>query len=302
MSELLVTGEAVAVDVRLARLPSRALALGLDLLVQFVALTAVLFVAGTLVSDSDDALADALGLVFVVAVLVGYPVTMETLTRGRTLGKLALGLRVVRDDGGPIGFRQALARGLFAVFPDIWVSGGSAALIVSLLNGRGKRLGDFVAGTVVVQERLPVHQAPPVQMPPALAGWASGVDLSRLPDGLALAIRQFLARAPRFDERAREEVEARLVAAVADVVGPGPPPGTPGWAYLAAVLAERRRREDERLGANATRRAPAPAAPAGRAAPPVDARPAPGIRPWPPARPPDDERSPPPGGPFRPPT
>ena len=45
-------------------------------------------------------------------VFLGYPVAMETLTRGRTLGKMALGLRVVRDDGGPITFRQALVRGL----------------------------------------------------------------------------------------------------------------------------------------------------------------------------------------------
>jgi uncharacterized RDD family membrane protein YckC len=295
VSEQLVTGEAVPVDVRLARLPSRALALGLDLLVQFAALTGMLFVAGTVVSQAEDAVAAALALVLVVAVLVGYPVTMETLTRGRTLGKLAFGLRVVRDDGGPIGFRQALARGLFAVFPDIWVSGGSAALITALLNRRGKRLGDIVAGTVVVQERLPLPPARPVDMPPPLAGWASGIDLSRLSDDLALAARQFLTRAAQLDAPAREELGARLAAAVAAVVQPRPPPGTPAVAYLAAVLAERRRREDQRLRTNG--RAPGAAAPG-------DAQPTPRRTPRPltPARPPPDERAPPRPGPFEPPT
>ena len=51
-------------------------------------------------------------IIEVVLVFAGYPILMEWLTRGRTLGKIWLGLRVVRDDGGPIGFRQALVRGL----------------------------------------------------------------------------------------------------------------------------------------------------------------------------------------------
>ncbi|HLZ37826.1 MAG TPA: RDD family protein [Mycobacteriales bacterium] len=257
MGELLVTGEAVVLEVRLARLPSRALALGLDVLVQAATLIMLLFAVGALISGGEEAFADALGLVVIVAVLVGYPVTAETLTRGRTLGKLALGLRVVRDDGGPIAFRHALARGLFAVFPDIWASGGSAALITSVLNRHGKRLGDIVAGTVVVQERLPVRPATRVDMPAPLAGWAAGVDLSGLPDDLALAARQFLARAPELEPGAREDVGRRLGAAIAEVVHPPPPAGTPAVAYLSAVLAERRRRADRRL-ASAT---PSPAPP-----------------------------------------
>jgi uncharacterized RDD family membrane protein YckC len=260
MGELLVTGEAVVVEIRLARLPSRALALGLDVLVQAAALITLLFAVGALIAGGEEAFADALGLVLVVAVLVGYPVTAETLTRGRTLGKLALGLRVVRDDGGPIGFRHALARGLFAVFPDIWASGGTAALITSALNGRGKRLGDIVAGTVVVQERLPVQRASPVHMPAELAVWAAGVDLSGLPDGLALAARQFLARAGELAPGAREDVGRRLAGAIAEVVHPPPPPGTPAAAYLSAVLVERRRREDRRLAGAAPPPATPPAA------------------------------------------
>ena len=63
----------------------------------------------------DDALIAATVLVcFLIAWLV-YPVTIETLTRGRSLGKMAAGLRTVRDDAGPITFRHAFTRGLLGV-------------------------------------------------------------------------------------------------------------------------------------------------------------------------------------------
>ena len=58
---------------------------------------------------------------------------------------MALGLRVVRDDGGPIRFRHALVRGLVGVV-EIWLTVGAVALVVSLASSQGKRLGDFLAG------------------------------------------------------------------------------------------------------------------------------------------------------------
>ena len=55
----------------------------------------------------DSALSAAVLLIFTVLVIVGYPVVFETATRGRSVGKIAMGLRVVSDDGGPERFRQA---------------------------------------------------------------------------------------------------------------------------------------------------------------------------------------------------
>lgn len=258
MSDL-VTGDAVVLELRLAKLASRSLALTIDLAVQFGALLAVSFVVSGVGASVDGALGAALGLTFLVAVVVGYPVAMETSTRGRSLGKMALGLRVVREDGGPVRFRQAFVRGLLSVV-EIWISLGSIALIASLASSQGKRLGDYLAGTVVVHERVPVAANPVALMPPPLAGWATTLDLSRLPDDLALAARQFLSRAAELSPAAREDMGSRIVAAMQSVTTPPPPPGTPPWAYLAAVLAERRRRELLRLGA--------PGAPGGATYPP----------------------------------
>jgi hypothetical protein len=104
-------------------------------------------------------------------------------------------------------------------------------------------------------------------MPPQLAGWAAGLDLTRLPDGLALSARQFVARSDQLTDAAREELGGRLVQAVTAAVGP-PPPGTPGWAVLAAVLAERRRRESDRLAGPARVSDVEPPPPAAQPAPP----------------------------------
>ncbi len=117
------------------------------------------------------------------------------------------------------------------------------ALIASIISKRGKRFGDMLAGTIVVQERIPGGTAMPTQMPPPLAWWATTLDLSRFGDDIALAVRQFLARQHELNPSARDAMGGQLVAAVMACTTPPPPPGTPGWAYLSAVLAERRRRE-----------------------------------------------------------
>ena len=250
MSQL-VTGEAVALDLRPAALPSRLLAGVIDALLQGVVLL-VLSALSTAVSlDLSEAAVQALGIVVVVAVLIVYPVAFETLLRGRTPGKAAMGLRVVRDDGGPIGFRQALVRGLCGAFLERpGLSLFTLAVVTSLLNDQGKRLGDLLAGTVVLRERISVRGGPVAGMPPPLAGWAAGLDLSGFSDNLALSVRQFLSRSDQLTDGAREDLGGRLVRAVIDAVG-SPPPGTPGWAVLSAVLAERRRRETQRLGSRA---------------------------------------------------
>jgi hypothetical protein len=100
---------------------------------------------------------------------------------------------------------------------------------------------------VVVRERVTSSAGAAATMPPPLAGWALGLDLSRVPDDLALAARQFLGRAHELAPDVRDRMARSLAGSLAAVTAPPPPPGTPDWAFLAAVLAERRRRELARL-------------------------------------------------------
>jgi uncharacterized RDD family membrane protein YckC len=240
-----VTGEAVALELRPASFATRALALTLDLLLMSaVGLGLVWLLA--LLPPMDPAVTSAVGLVAVVAVIVGLPVTVETLTRGRSLGKLAGGLRVVRDDGGPIRLRHALVRGLLAVV-EIFATLGSVALISSLLNPRGKRLGDLLAGTFVLRERGGAALVPLPPMPPELAGWAVAADIAAVPDALAARARRFLAGALALHPGARQELGAEVAAQLTRHVAPLPPPGTPPERFVVAVLVERSRRDLERL-------------------------------------------------------
>ncbi|MFI1032446.1 RDD family protein [Streptomyces sp. NPDC020951] len=245
MSEL-VTGEAVALELRPARLPSRALAILLDLFVAFVAYIVVSIVLVAATASLDEAAQVALSIATFLLVLVGGPIAVETLSHGRSLGKMACGLRVVRDDGGPIRFRHALVRGAIGVV-EILLTIGVVATIASLVSARGRRLGDVFAGTLVVRERVPAGQSGFVPPPPPwLAGRFQGLDLSAVPDGLWLAVRQYLGRMNQLDPQVGWAMAERLAGELAARTGAPVPQGVPPAAFLAAVVQERQVREARR--------------------------------------------------------
>ena len=197
----------------------------------------------------DDAVTAAILIIFTVLVFVGYPLVFETATRGRSVGKIVMGLRVVSDDGGPERFRQALFRALASVV-EIWMLLGSPAVICSMLSPKAKRIGDIFAGTVVISERGP-RLGPPPMMPPPLAWWASSLQLS------GLQRRPGRSRAPIPFPGTRNSIRSyalqmayRIAGDVVARIAPPPPPGTPPQLVLAAVLAERHRRELARLRAH----------------------------------------------------
>ncbi|MBO3083876.1 RDD family protein [Cellulomonas fengjieae] len=238
----IITGEGVLLDARPTSAATRLLAALLDLMVLGVGLF-VLFVAlGAVAPDASEEMGRILVIVLMATVTVVIPTTVETLTRGRSLGKLAMGIRIVRDDGGPLVFRQALVRALTGVV-ELWFTLGTVALICSIVHPQGKRVGDILAGTYAVRVRGAAKVRTPVLMPPQLAGWAHTADLARLPDGLALSVRQFLGRAASLHPASRVQLGSQLTAEVQRYVNPLPPVGTHPEAFLAAVLAERRERE-----------------------------------------------------------
>lgn len=243
--ETVVTGDAVVLDVQVAQLPVRAVGALIDIVIVVVGYLVGLMLWAATVTQFDEALSAAILLIFTVLVIVGYPVILETATRGRSVGKMVMGLRVVSDDGGPERFRQALFRSL-AGFIEIWTFFGGPAVICSLASARGKRIGDLFAGTVVISERGPKLAPPPV-MPPALAWWASSLELSGLGPEQAEMARQFLGRAAQLHPAVRDEMAYRIAADVTARISPPPPPGVPPQYVLAAVLAERHRRELARL-------------------------------------------------------
>ncbi|MGL5909848.1 MAG: RDD family protein [Phycicoccus sp.] len=242
----LVTGEGVAVEVPAASVAARAASGLIDVLV-----AAALVIGGSigvamLTAEASDAVIGAAFIALSLVVFVGVPLAQEVLFRGRTLGKLALGLRVVRDDGGPAVARHALVRALVG-YVEVYLLLGVPALVSGMIHPRAKRLGDMAAGTYVVSQRARLAVLPPPQMPPSLERWAVGADIAALPSGLTVALRQFLARAPGLSPESRRTLGTDLFHSTMRHVSPPPPQGAHPELVMAAVVAERRRRDTDRL-------------------------------------------------------
>ncbi|MFD5371691.1 RDD family protein [Streptomyces sp. NPDC127103] len=241
-----VTGDAVVLGLQPARLPSRALAVLIDLVVVWAVYLLVTLGLAVATASLDEAAVTAVSIASFLLILVGAPIAVETLSHGRSLGKLACGLRVVRDDGGPIRFRHALVRGAMGVV-EILMTFGVVACVASLVSEQGRRLGDVFAGTLVVRERIPAARALAVPPPPPwLVGRFAGLDLSAVPESLWLEIRQYLTRARELDPAVGRRLAERLADELVARTGTPPPPGVPADAYLAGVVAERQTREARR--------------------------------------------------------
>lgn len=238
----LVTGEAVGLALRPTGFVLRVAGALLDYLVYAGVLVGLLLLVSALsdVGAVDDAVAQALLVASVVASLVGLPLVVETVSRGRSLGKLATGARIVRLDGGAIGLRHALTRSLVGLLEIVMTTGG-LAVVVALLNRSSRRLGDLMAGTYSRDERVPRGGRVVVEVPPHLVGWAGVADVARLPDPLARRIASYLQQAPAMSPASRWRLAADLAGEARQFVSPVPPADPES--FLAAVSAVRRRRE-----------------------------------------------------------
>lgn len=244
--ESVITGEAVALELRAASTPSRMLSGAIDLAVYGGLLLAIFAVVSRLATNSANA--QALMIAAIATSTVIIPTAVETLARGRSLGRLVVGLRIVRDDGGPIRFRQAFVRAVIGVF-ELWLTLTAIALITSILNRRSKRIGDILAGTYSVRERNTDLALAPLLCPPELQAWARSADIRSMPSRLALAGHSFLSRAQQMKPEVRALAGRQLAASVEPFVSPPPPWGTHPERFLAAVLVARRDRE-YRAGTN----------------------------------------------------
>jgi uncharacterized RDD family membrane protein YckC len=238
----LVTGEAVALDLRPQGFVLRAAGAIIDYLVYFgsyILIMVLLFTFATQLGI-DDALMQAIGVAGLVLCIVVIPTAVELLSQGKSLGRLAVGARIVRDDGGAIGFRHAFIRALTNVFETFMTFGGVAA-ITGLLNGRSKRFGDLIAGTYSQNERVSRVVEPVYGVPVPLLDWSRTADVAKLPDALGRRVTQFLGQAPRLTPASRDRLSRELANEVSVFVSPVP--ATNAELFLAAVTALRRERE-----------------------------------------------------------
>lgn len=237
-----VTPEAVRLEFQAASVGTRTLALLIDLLIQGVALMlisiGVLFAVG---SGGVFGLPDWVGvtilLLVVFAVLWGYPTLAETIF-GRTPGKAALGLRVVTREGAPVSFRHAAIRAALGLI-DFYLTLGGVAVLSILLSRREQRLGDLVAGTLVLRERsaMPKPAAVRFTIPPGLEPYASTLDPAVLDARGYQAVRTFLQRARDLRPAVRGDVARMIADPIVSRLGRPPPPQLTPEQFLLCLAA-----------------------------------------------------------------
>ncbi|GAB17229.1 hypothetical protein GOEFS_022_00090 [Gordonia effusa NBRC 100432] len=248
----LVSGEAVALDLPAANIGLRILSGLIDCVVgiaTYVALSFLLlqvFLSSKQFDNTGIAVLLSIHVCIIIFALVAIPTISETVTRGKTLGHWILGLRTVRDDAGPITFRQAVTRAMLG-FVEIYSCWGLPALLCAATNRKGKRFGDLLAGTYVVRDRFSLNLPVPAQMPPQLEQWAATADVAPLPIPLTIAARSFLGRVDKLNPIARQQVSGQLAGQMLRFVAPAPPAAAPPEMVLHAILAERRKRDAARI-------------------------------------------------------
>jgi len=235
-----ITPDAVVLDVDVATVGSRGIAYLIDLAVILTGLL-LLQLAQFLLGGGGFVpgwFGIAILLVAVFTLQFAYPIGFEVLWRGRTPGKAAMGLRVVTDEGLPVGFRHAAVRAVVGIL-DLLGSLGLFAIVSSFTSARGQRLGDLAAGTMVIRERR-ARQAPAVQHYPVPPGWepyTATLDVSALQGEDRAVIRAALLRAPSLPAAARRDVLGELARSLVTRVAPPPPPTLDAETWLRCVAA-----------------------------------------------------------------
>ena len=162
---------------------------------------------------------------------------------------------MVRDDGGTVTAQQSFVRALIGDRRDLRPL-RRAGVLRCLISSRGKRIGDYAAGTYVVRDRVRLTLPPPAPMPPALAGWAAAADIGTPPVGLTLAVASTSGDCPPLDPASRDRLGGRCWRPGWRRTSRRPRrPAPRPWDFLAAVSAARRERDLARLHRDETLRA-----------------------------------------------
>jgi uncharacterized RDD family membrane protein YckC len=260
----MVTPEAVPLEFQTANVGSRILAYVIDMAVVVAGIFAGLFAVTLLGQATDVVVPDWVAITIVLVLLpswwLGYFIAFETLWRGRTLGKAALGLRVVTTEGAPVRFRHAAIRALLGIV-DFAIASGFFAVMFILLTRDNQRLGDLVAGTLVLRERSGLAAPAPVSFaaPAGLESYTATLDTSRLTIEEYQAVRTYLLRAASLPPGPRAALALQLADPLVARVRPPPPAGITPEQFLHCVGAAHQQRQRQPTPGPWV---PAPAAPA----------------------------------------
>jgi uncharacterized RDD family membrane protein YckC len=243
--DTIITGEAVALELRPTGFALAAAGAVIDWLLYFVGgsfllIFGVLLPVATTSIGQDSAVLSAFVSAGIVVILVVIPTAVETATKGKSLGRFVVGARIVREDGGSIGFRHAFIRQIMALV-EIYLTLGGVAAAFGLLNGKSKRAGDFFAGTYSQYERASKVLEPVFGVPSSLEAWALTADVARIPNRLAQRLTKFLRQAAALTPSTRDHFARQLATEASVYVSPVPQ--VDPELFIAAVVAVRRDRE-----------------------------------------------------------
>jgi uncharacterized RDD family membrane protein YckC len=213
----IATPEGVSLELPLAGLGSRFVALLVDTLLQ--GLVFGLLIVALVVAGAGGFAAAAVVAVAAFALLFAYPMAFELGAAGRTPGKRWSSLRVVCDDGSPVTFRSSALRNVLRLvdfLPGLYLAG----TIAIFATGKNQRLGDLAAGTIVVREpRAASAVAQPAAFEAAEPGELPAWDVSGLGDAELAALRRFLERRGALDAVPRNLLARDLAERLRPSVG-----------------------------------------------------------------------------------
>ena len=241
----IATPEGVDLDLALAGLGSRFIAALLDDLIRFIpSLLMVAFIVSVTRSADPDvaAMVAAIGILFLFLLYFGYDVLFETFRSGRTPGKRAVGIRVVRLHGEPVNFTSAVVRNLLRLVDGL-PFGYLVGMICILASSKNQRLGDMAAGTLVMRERRGdarptwARNVSYAQPDPKAASW----DVSGITNDEVIAVRRFLERRYELPNEARDRLAWELAERLRSKVAGAPSDQHPEYflEQLAAAKATR---------------------------------------------------------------
>jgi uncharacterized RDD family membrane protein YckC len=235
---IIETPENVTLEVTLAGIGSRMAASLIDGLIRFGVILA-LFIVLLASPDRAGGVEFALFIIGSFTVFFAYDVLFETLAAGRTPGKRAAGLRVVREGGQPVGFIASAIRNIVRLL-DMLPFSYAIGIIAILVSSKNQRLGDMAAGTIVVREVTGAagsmwreHEMP--------KGDEDAWDVGGVTQEELATVRSFLTRKETLDSNARTRIGRELAYRLHSKV-PGAPANISPEEFLRRLAAAKSRR------------------------------------------------------------